>query len=122
MSRPFQGLRPVGGSYTFGGRQGRMSPTRQRAFDELVPRFLAEPPYTGQRIIVEIGCGKGDATAAMAPAEPDALVIACEPNQATVANLAVLLDERSIGNVRLWVGDALFTSGDGGATWAALAS
>ncbi len=104
--RPFQGLRPVGGSYTFGGRQGRMSATRQRALDVLVPRYAAEPPYAGERIVVEIGCGKGDSTAAMAISDVESLAIACEPNAAMVANLAVLLDERGITNVRLWVGDA----------------
>ena len=103
---PFQGLRPVGGSYTFGGRQGRMSPTRQRAFEQLVPRFAAYPPFAETRLVVEIGCGKGDATAAMAPGEPNSLVIACEPNSATIASLAQLLDERQITNVRLWNGDA----------------
>ncbi len=101
-----EGQRPVGGSYTFGGRKGRMSPTRRRALAELVPRFEADPPYPGRRVIVEIGCGRGDATAAMAANEPDALVIACEPNAAMIANLAVLIDERGVDNVRLWVGDA----------------
>ncbi|MEO6126001.1 MAG: tRNA (guanosine(46)-N7)-methyltransferase TrmB [Ilumatobacteraceae bacterium] len=104
--RPYQGLRPIGGSYTFGGRQGRMSATRQRAFDEVVPRYAAEPPYAGRRIIVEIGCGKGDATAAMAAGDAGSLVIACEPNGATIAHLAALLDEAGTDNVRLWVGDA----------------
>lgn len=108
----FAASRPVGGSYTFGGRQGRMSPTRQRAFDELVPRYafdLADTAATacdGRRIIVEIGCGKGDATAAMAPGDGDALVIACEPNGAMLAHLATLLDDAGITNVRLWLGDA----------------
>ncbi|CAB4869757.1 unannotated protein [freshwater metagenome] len=109
---------PVGGSYTFGGRQGRMSPTRQRAFDVLVPRYLLTPHDAGslaatpisdaglKRLIVEIGCGKGEATAAMAPGEPDALVIACEPNEATIAHLAWLLDAGDVTNVRLWIGDA----------------
>jgi len=104
--RPYQGLRPVGGSYTFGGRQGRMSPTRQRAFDEVVPQYTADPPYPGARVIVEIGCGKGDATAAMAAGDADSLVIACEPNGAMIAHLALLLDHAGTTNVRLWVGDA----------------
>ena len=104
--------RPVGGSYTFGGRQGRMSPTRQRWFDELVPKYVLGPDSDvvgqigGHRLIVEIGCGKGDATAAMAPGDGDALVIACEPNEATCAHLAALLDAGQIGNVRIWIGDA----------------
>lgn len=106
--KQFLADRPVGGSYTFGGRQGRMSPTRQRAFDELLPRYelLEYERSDGRRLIVEIGCGKGDATAAMAPGDGDALVIACEPNGAMLANLAVLLDAAGITNVRLWLGDA----------------
>ena len=84
-----------------------MSPTRQRAFDLLVPRFHTELPIpTDRPIIVEVGCGKGDATASMAAADADSLVIACEPNGAMIANLAVILDEQRIDNVRLWVGDA----------------
>jgi len=106
LSRPFQGLRPVGGSYTFGGRQGRMSPTRRRAFNEIVPRYVAEPPYPNRRIVVEVGCGKGHATAAMALDESDSLVVACEPNGAIIANLALLIEEQGISNVKLWVGDA----------------
>lgn len=82
-----------------------MSPTRQLAFDQIVPRYAAGPPYHDRRVIVEIGCGRGDATAAMATGESDSLVIACEPNGAMIANLALLLHERGIGNVRLWVGD-----------------
>jgi len=84
-----------------------MSPTRQRAFDELVPRFLAAPPFARDLpLIVEIGCGAGEATAAMAAGDAGSLVIACEPNSAMVANLATLLDADGITNVRLWVGDA----------------
>jgi tRNA (guanine-N7-)-methyltransferase len=84
-----------------------MSPTRQRAFDELVPRYAAQPPVASARpVIVEIGCGAGEATAAMAVADAETLVIACEPNSAMIANLAVLLDANGTTNVRLWLGDA----------------
>ena len=103
-------MRPIGGTYTFGGRTGRIGPMRQRALDELVPRYVARPPFDlSSPLIVEIGCGKGDATAAMAAcdAEAGATVIACEANAATIANLALLLDEAGIDNVRLWLGDAL---------------
>ena len=107
MTRPSDEW-PVGGSYTFGGRQGRMSPTRQRALDTLVPRYLVEMPLitTSARLVVEIGCGKGEATVAMARGELDSCVIACEPNEATMAHLATLLDGTAVDNVRLWIGDA----------------
>jgi tRNA (guanine-N7-)-methyltransferase len=100
------GPKPIGGSYTFGGRKGRISAARQRALDELVPLYLARPPFPrDQPIIVEIGCGKGDATAAMALAEPESFVIACEANGAALANLALLIEENELENVRLWLGD-----------------
>ena len=108
MTRPSDEW-PVGGSYTFGGRQGRMSPTRQRALDTLVPLYLISTPLiaaTSLRLVVEIGCGKGEATVAMARGELDSLVIACEPNEATMAHLATLLDGAAVDNVRLWIGDA----------------
>src|SRR6185503_18653576 len=104
---PADRKRPVGGSFTFGGRKGRMSATRQRALDELVPLYLVELPIESEvPLIVEIGCGKGDATAAMAGDEKDHLVLACEVNDATIANLAALLDAGNVENVGLWVGDA----------------
>jgi tRNA (guanine-N7-)-methyltransferase len=101
--------RPIGGTFTFGGRQGRMSPTRRRAMEELVPRYTVDTAGRAparRPIIVEIGCGAGEATAAMATGDSHSLVIACEPNTAMIANLAILLDAQGITNVRLWPGDA----------------
>src|SRR5262249_12426064 len=89
------------------GRKGRMSPTRQRALDELVPLYLAHPPLaTGRPIIVEIGSGRGDSTATMAAQQPEFDVIACEVNHATMSNLALLIDANELTNVRLWLRDA----------------
>lgn len=83
-----------------------MSPARLHALREFVPRYAVEVPYPGRLPVVEIGCGRGDATAAMAIAEPVSPVIACDPNAAMIANLARLLVHDGIVNVRLWVGDA----------------
>jgi len=85
-----------------------MSATRQRALDELVPEYHARLPIADERrLIVEIGCGRGDATAVMARRDPDSLVIACEVNGATIAHLALLLEADDIDNVWLWHGDGL---------------
>jgi len=82
---------------------------RQQALDELVPRYAVHAPVEpGERLIVEIGCGRGDATAAMAATDADAgmRVIACEANASTIAHLALLLDANRVENVQLWLGDA----------------
>jgi tRNA (guanine-N7-)-methyltransferase len=85
-----------------------MSATRRAALDTLVPRYAVQLPLDpGRHLVVEIGCGRGDATAAMAPGDAPALVIACEVNDAAVSHLAILLDRDGIDNVRIWVGDGL---------------
>ena len=101
------------GTTTYGGRTGRMGPMRQHALAETVPRLHAEvdairrTTADGGRVIVEIGCGKGDATVAMAQStDADALVVACEVNVAVIAALAMAVDAMAIDNVRLWDGDA----------------
>ncbi len=86
---------------------------RQLALAEAVPRLCVDvdsvrrAAAAGERVIVEIGCGKGDATVAMARStDADALVIACEVNVAVIAALAMAVETLSIQNVRLWPGDA----------------
>jgi tRNA (guanine-N7-)-methyltransferase len=101
------------GTTTYGGRTGRMGPMRQHALAETVPLLRVDvdsvrrAAAAGERIIVEIGCGKGDATVAMAQStDADGLVIACEVNVAMIAALAMAVEALSIENVRLWPGDA----------------
>ena len=58
-------------------------------------------------LVLEIGPGMGEATVAMAAADPARDVLAVEAHLPGVANLLKLLDEAGIGNVRVGHGDAL---------------
>lgn len=58
-------------------------------------------------VVLEIGSGMGETTAAMAAADPDRDYVAVEAHLPGVANLLGLLAERGLRNVRVAHGDAL---------------
>ncbi|WP_431974522.1 tRNA (guanosine(46)-N7)-methyltransferase TrmB [Micromonospora haikouensis] len=58
-------------------------------------------------IVLEIGSGMGDATAAMAAADPGRDYLAVEVHTPGIANLLGLVERLGLGNVRLARGDAL---------------
>ena len=58
-------------------------------------------------VVLEIGSGMGDATAAMAAADPDRDYLAVEVHTPGVANLLSMIEARGLGNVRIAQGDAL---------------
>jgi tRNA (guanine-N7-)-methyltransferase len=58
-------------------------------------------------LVLEIGSGMGDATAAMAAADLRRDYLAVEVHTPGIANLLALVDERGLTNVRIAVGDAL---------------
>jgi tRNA (guanine-N7-)-methyltransferase len=58
-------------------------------------------------LVLEIGSGMGDATAAMAAADPGRDYLAVEAHLPGIANLLVLVEERRLTNVRVAHGDAL---------------
>lgn len=58
-------------------------------------------------VVVDVGCGSGASTAAMARAEPDVDVIAVEVYRRGLAQLLATIDREGIGNVRLIRGDAV---------------
>ena len=68
-------------------------------------------------VVLEIGCGNGASTAAMAQAEPDIDVVAVEVYRRGLAQLLCAVDREHITNIRLVRGDGLdvlehmFTSG-----------
>lgn len=102
---------------TFYGRRGRMRPGRRDAITRLLPTFgvnvTGEPidpaSLFGRRapIVLEIGSGSGDATAAMAAADPERDYLAAEVHAPGVAHLLLLLEQRALANLRVAQGDAL---------------
>ena len=94
-----------------------MGPGQTRAMNELGPRFLV--PYSAQPLnaatafgrkaplIVEIGFGMGDATAAIAASLPETDFLGLEVHGPGVGALLKLIGERSLTNVRIVRHDAV---------------
>lgn len=113
---------------TFHPRRAALGERRTDALERLWPRYgvsvhdpaLGLPP-TGPDgaldaarlfgrsapLVLEIGSGMGDATAAMAAADPDRDYLAAEAHLPGIANLLVLVEEQGLTNVRVAHGDAL---------------
>ncbi len=98
-------------------RGGRMGTGQLRALAELGPRFVlpfAAAPLDRQSVfgrnaplLLEIGFGMGDATAAVAQALPDHDLLGCEVHEAGVGALLKLVGERGLANVRILRHDAV---------------
>lgn len=102
---------------TFHARRGRIGVRRRDLLERLGPRYgvsesggPADPAaWYGRRapLVLEIGSGMGDATAAMASADPDRNYLAAEVHSAGVANLLGLIEQHGLTNLRVCHGDAL---------------
>ncbi len=96
-------------------RQGRTTPAQARALEELYPRYGL--PFTGEPLknpfgrnaplVLEIGSGMGETTAAIAKARPDADFIAAEVHGPGVGSLLNRLASEGLGNVRIIRHDAV---------------
>jgi tRNA (guanine-N7-)-methyltransferase len=120
-SRPHEPLR------TFHPRRSPLGPEREQALRDLWPRFgfsvhdAASPmPRTpdglldavtlfgrSAPLVLEIGSGMGETTAAMAAADPDRDYLAVEAHLPGVASLLGMIDRARLTNVRVAHGDAL---------------
>lgn len=98
-------------------RAGRMGSGQVRALAELGPRFVlpfADAPLDATQVfgrraplIVEIGFGMGQATAAIAAARPDDNFIGIEVHEPGVGALLQRIDESKLGNLRIVQHDAV---------------
>ncbi len=98
---------------TFKPRRGRVTARQQRGF-ELAAAYLVEPAdgaaacdSLGPEVICEIGFGTGEATAAMARAEPGIGILAIDIHTPGVGDLLHRIAETPLANVRVIHGDAL---------------
>ena len=98
-------------------RQGRITPAQQRALDELYPRFglafsdsllSAEAVFRRRApLVLEIGSGMGETTAAIAAEHPEADFIAVEVHGPGVGSLLNRIAAAGLANVRVIRHDAV---------------
>jgi tRNA (guanine-N7-)-methyltransferase len=98
-------------------RQGRVSNAQARAHETLLPRYGIE--YSGKPVdlstifgrraktILEIGCGMGETTAAIAAAHPETNFLGIEVHTPGVGSLLKLIDEGGLTNLRVIQHDAV---------------
>jgi tRNA (guanine-N7-)-methyltransferase len=101
---------------TFKRRAGRVTSTQEDALARLWSRFglsadgtpLDLPRLFGRSapVVLEIGFGMGEATAAMAATQPELDVLAADVHTPGHGNLLKLVEEAGLTNVRLVSGDA----------------
>ena len=98
-------------------RQGRLSPAQRRACDDLFPRFgvpFATMPVDWVQVfgraaplVLEIGFGMGETTAAIADAHRDADFIAVDVHLPGVGSLLNRIETLDLANVRIVRHDAV---------------
>lgn len=98
-------------------RRGHISAAQQRALETVFPRIEAvyTPAIIDQQalfgrkapLVLEIGCGMGETTAAIAAAHPEIDFLGCEVFAAGVGALSKLVDENGLSNIRLCRHDAV---------------
>jgi tRNA (guanine-N7-)-methyltransferase len=98
-------------------RAGRMGTGQQRALRDLAPRYVL--PFTGKRLdaaaafgraaplVLEIGFGMGDATAAIAEASPQINLLGVEVHPPGVGALLRHIEARQLHNLRIVQHDAV---------------
>ena len=98
-------------------RQGRTTPSQQRALDELLPRFgisFSEKFLNANEIferiapvVLEIGSGMGETTAEIARAQPDTDFIAIEVHGPGIGSLLKRIESLELRNLRVIRHDAV---------------
>lgn len=101
---------------TYHPRRGRLSARHHDALGRLRSVYGVPPASTVDPVaifgrpvplVLEIGSGMGEATVAMAAADPDRGYLAAEIHTPGVANLLALVEKYALDNVRVVDGDAL---------------
>jgi tRNA (guanine-N7-)-methyltransferase len=105
---------------TFKPRRGRITTAQSAAIDRLWPRWGFEIPESGAEplaraelfgreapLVLEIGCGMGEAVIAMAAAAPEHDFLAVDVHTPGLGNVLAMAERAGLGNVRVAAGDAL---------------
>jgi tRNA (guanine-N7-)-methyltransferase len=104
---------------TFHPRRGRIGAARADALARLWPRYGYDiepggPPFDPAALfgrpaplVIEIGCGMGEAVAAMAAADPGRDYVGVDVHTPGLANLIAAAEREALPNVRVARGDAV---------------
>jgi len=91
-------------------RQGRTTPAQKRALDVLFPKYgiaFPESIRSGKPLVLEIGSGMGETTAAIAAAHPEMDFVAVEVHGPGVGSLLNRIDKEKLANLRVVRHDAV---------------
>ncbi|HEX7250088.1 MAG TPA: tRNA (guanosine(46)-N7)-methyltransferase TrmB [Burkholderiales bacterium] len=91
-------------------RQGRTTPAQKRALEELLPQYGIPFPAkieSAKPLVLEIGSGMGETTAAIAAAHAQADFVAVEVHGPGIGSLLNRIHQEKIGNLRVVRHDAV---------------
>lgn len=98
-------------------RGGRLTPSQQRAMDELWPRFglgledgfLDQQAVFGRKapLVFEIGFGMGDSLVEMAARQPEQDYIGVDVHPPGIGTILKYIEERELSNLRIYEADAV---------------
>ena len=99
-------------------RRGHISSAQEKALEELLPLYQIQyDPNTklsskeifgnDNPVVLEIGCGMGETTAAIAQAHPEINFIGCEVFAAGVGALSKRIRDMDLKNIRIFRHDAV---------------
>ena len=92
---------------TFHARHGRLSDRARSRIVELGEQYAPSRRDPGRPVVLEIGCGAGDAALAFADAHPDSHLVAVDVHPPGVARLLARLEAAPRSNISVVQGDAL---------------
>ncbi len=103
------------GIRTFHARQGRISPLTAKTITSHQGSFILDPQapfdpiatFGATPVIFDIGCGFGEATTAMAAAQPQIAIVAFDVHVRGIARLLQEVDHGNLTNVRALNTDAV---------------
>ncbi len=101
---------------TFHARHGRLSDRRKNLLVNVVPRF--ELPTTSElldlrqilnrnRVVIDLGCGMGDHTIALAQSQTDTGILAMDVHTSGICDIASQIETHHWTHVALYLGDAI---------------
>jgi len=91
-------------------RQGRTTPAQARALETLYPKYgiaFPQPITSSKPLVLEIGSGMGETTAAIAQAHPEADFVAVEVHGPGVGSLLNRIEAGGLKNLRVVRHDAV---------------